>query len=138
MKKIIIFGAGQSGAVALIHLHRENVAYFCDNRRSMDGKYKYGVKIISFERMLEILDNHILLIGANDGNAVEMAAQLETTGVVDYVFYYRSVKDRILEHGIESTMEFLQEYGNRAYCKSEYFICSVRSSINLLKYSDLQ
>jgi len=98
MKKIIIFGAGQSGAVALINLHKENVAYFCDNQRSIDGKYKYGVKIISFEQMLEILDNHILLIGANDGNAVEMETQLETIGVADYVFYYRSVKDRILEH----------------------------------------
>ena len=134
MKKIIIFGAGQSGAVALINLHKENVAYFCDNQRSIDGKYKYGVKIISFERMLEILDNHILLIGANDGNAVEMATQLETIGVADYVFYYRSVNDRILEHGIESTLEFLQEYGNRAYCKSEYFRRLMLERTEQMKY----
>lgn len=70
MKKIIIFGAGQSGGVALINLRRENVAYFCDNRRSIVGTYKYGVEIIGFEQMLELLDSHIILIAANDGNAI--------------------------------------------------------------------
>lgn len=134
MKKIIIFGAGQSGAVALINLRKENVAFFCDNQSGMEGKYKYGVEIIGFEQMLGILDNYILLIAANDGNAVEIAMQLETIGIVDYTFYYRSVKDRVLAHGIEATIEFLQEYGNRAYCKSEYFRRLMLERTDQVKY----
>lgn len=134
MKKIIIFGAGQSGAVALINLRRENVAYFCDNRRSIVGTYKYGVEIIGFEQMLELLDTHIILIAANDGNAIEIAMQLETIDIVDYVFYYRSVKARVLKYGIEATMEYLQEYGNRAYCKSEYFRWLLLERTEQMKY----
>ncbi len=134
MKKIIIFGAGQSGGVALINLRRENVAYFCDNRRSIVGTYKYGVEIIGFEQMLELLDSHIILIAANDGNAIEIAMQLETIDIVDYVFYYRSVKARVLKYGIEATMEYLQEYGNRAYCKSEYFRWLLLERTEQMKY----
>lgn len=134
MKKIIIFGAGQSGAVALINLGKDNVAYFCDNCSEKNGKFKYGVEIISFERMLEIRDNYILLIAANDGNAVEIAEQLETQEIVDYVFYYGCVKDRVLKHGIKETMEFLQEYGNRAYCKSEYYRRLMIVQMDQMKY----
>lgn len=134
MKKIIIFGAGQSGAVALINLKKDNVAYFCDNQNSMNGIYKYGVEIISFDRMLKIMDSYILLIAANDGNAVEMAKQLESQEIIDYVFYYRSIKDRVIERGIEETMEFLQEYGNRAYCKAEYYRRLMMEQLDQIKY----
>ncbi len=121
MKKIIIFGGGQSGTVALSAVGEEYVEFFCDNQKSMVGKKKYGKTVISVDQMKERMDDYIILIAANDGNALEMSEQLETQGISDYVFYYRGVKDRFALYGKEETVNYLNLYENRAFCKAEFF-----------------
>lgn len=121
MRKIIIFGGGQSGTEALLVIGAEYVEYFCDNQKSAVGNEKYGKQIIDFDAMKNMVDSHTILIAANDGNAMEMSGQLENQGITDYVFYYRGIKDRILQDGGRSTVEYLESYANRAYYKAEFF-----------------
>ncbi len=121
MKKIIIFGAGQAGAAALCFIGKDNVGFYCDNDKKKVGQYRYKKKIISVEDMLSRVDDNIILIAANDKNALDMSQQLETMGCTDYVFYYRGVKAKILEIGADETLELLQNKENRFYFKSEFF-----------------
>lgn len=121
MKKLIIFGGGQAGAEALLLMGKNNVAFFCDNQITLVGQTRYGKKIIDFEDMIERIDQNIIIIAANDGNAVEMAEQLESREISDFVFYYGCVKNRVLKKGNMEILEYLNEYANRAYCKSEFY-----------------
>lgn len=117
-KKIIIFGGGQTGAEALCMIGKENVAFFCDNDKSMAGKNKYDVTIIDYQYMLEISKDYIIVIAANTENALEISNQLESQGVRDYVFYYDEVKNRFLELGRSNAVVFFQKLENRLYCKA--------------------
>lgn len=121
MKKLIIFGGGEAGAEALLIMGKDNVDFFCDNQITLVGRMKYGKKIISFEDMVKRLDQNIIIIAANDRNAVEMAEQLESQDIFDYIFYYGCAKSRALTNSSEETLEYLNVYANRAYIKTEFY-----------------
>lgn len=121
MKKIRIFGAGEAGAVALHVMGLENVDAFCDNNASLHGKSRFGKRIISPQNLIEQRHDYIILIAANDKNAIEISHQLESKGCTDYVFYYDVVRERVIQYGQEDTLCYLQAKENRFWCKSEYF-----------------
>lgn len=84
MKKIILFGSGAFGLKALEYFGEENIYAFCDNRCKEAG-YKYNVKYIPFNRLLEIFKEYILVISMNRNNAHEVSTQLIGNGIDDFV-----------------------------------------------------
>ena len=134
MKKVILCGAGQSGAAALCFFGKENVAYFCDNSIEIIGKTKYGVKIIDFDELFKVKDSYIIVISANDRNSIVISKQLESYGITDYMFYYRCIKSKITEIGVEATLESLQSEEMRTYCKAEFFKSLVYEQNKQMEY----
>ncbi len=64
-KKIIIFGAGNFGKLALEYYGSEDVELFVDNNTEKAGKEYCGKSIISFEGFLEIADKYRIVIAVN-------------------------------------------------------------------------
>jgi hypothetical protein len=61
-KKIIIFGAGHYGKLALEHYGEKSVKFFCDNNPEKIGKTYCRKKIISFEQLKEIHSDYQIVI----------------------------------------------------------------------------
>ena len=83
-KKIVIFGAGKFGRLAL-NRNREQVAYFIDNNRELHGKEIDGFVIRPVEEFLAEKDNYTVLIACKSQK--EIKKQLEQSGVTDYEYY---------------------------------------------------
>ena len=47
MKKLILFGTGKYGMEALNFFGRENISYFADNNKGLQGREIDGIRIIS-------------------------------------------------------------------------------------------
>ena len=122
MKKMtVIFGSGQAGAEALYFIGQKNVLYFCDNRKELQDNEKYGIPIIGFEKLLHLKEDYILLIAANVVNAMQIAEQLESRGISDYLFFYDEVKNMLLQVGAEETLNYYAEERHRLHCKANFF-----------------
>ena len=80
-KKIIIFGAGTWGKLALEYYGADTVDFFCDNNPERIGQEYCGKKIISFDRLKEIHADY---------------------KIVTAVQNYHSITNRLWENGIEN------------------------------------
>ncbi len=120
-KKILLFGGGKAGAEALYYIGKENIAFFGDNQKKLAGQKKYEVEILSYQQVLKVCGDYILVIAANQENALEISNQLETQGITDYVFFYGALKNKFIKEGKNKAMLFFQEIANRLECKAEYF-----------------
>lgn len=134
MKKIILFGAGEAGAVALNVVGTSNVEAFCDNDISLHGKTRLGIKIIDPYKLVDMRCKYIIMITANNENAVGISQQLESMGCSDYVFYYNAVREHVLRYGVDATIKYLQSIENRYWCKSEFFRKQLLERNNQVNY----
>lgn len=79
----IIFGSGRMGQFLLAQLlYRgyNRIAAYCDNKKSVQGKSRYGVEIISPEQAVKRFPQNKYII-ANKYHASEMKGQLEGMGI---------------------------------------------------------
>lgn len=84
-KRYIIFGTGNNGKEVYSHLKREEVAFFCDNNIEKVGQKIDGIEIISFEKLLEIYHQYVLILAI--GNKFDLRRQFEKNGITDYIEY---------------------------------------------------
>lgn len=105
-KSIVIFGAGAIGKRVCNELlaHKINVYYFCDNDKMKIDQMQNGIKIISFNDLLE-------------------------KGALDYIIiiaseYQREMKEQLLNNGIINFISYNQIdfVGGEAYYDEEYFL----------------
>lgn len=87
-KKIVIFGAGRFGRLAL-NKNRERVAYFIDNNSELHGKEVDGFLIKSVEEFISEKGQYIVLIACKSQETIKN--QLEQLGITDYECYLETV-----------------------------------------------
>lgn len=85
MKKYILFGAGDFGALALKYFGEENIAYFVDNNKAKIGQLYHGKEILSFERYCSIVQDYETIIASS--YVKEISHQLRTHGIQQYLCY---------------------------------------------------
>ena len=85
MKKYIVFGTGKYSIDLLKHIDRGDIAYFCDNNRKKVGQVINGIKIISFEELVKIHDEYIIIVAIERKLDVEW--QFKKAGIKNYIFY---------------------------------------------------
>ena len=138
-KKLILFGAGNMGKKALKQYGKENVAFFCDNNPTKIGTTYEGVEIVSFDEMLNRYSNdYFIMITPTEKKY--LLGQLESAGIIDYLFYEKSEQDRIeiVSCGAEWRWDdVLDEYSqrceeldlladSRVFCE---YICEIKQLI---------
>ena len=84
MKKII-FGCGKMGIKALAQYGKENVAFFCDNAKEKWGTNINGIKVISFDELVEIHSMYEILV--TPINNFTIVAQLDSCNIKNYSIY---------------------------------------------------
>lgn len=84
--RLILYGAGRNGRLALDRYGQECVAFFCDNDPKKAGSRIEGVAVISFEEMLKMHDDGyvIMITPAVRSYLIE---QLEQAGIYDYLIF---------------------------------------------------
>lgn len=86
-EKIVIFGAGMFGHMAMNH-YGSKVEYFIDNDTSIQGKIINGLVVRSVADFLPEKDKYTVVVAGNAAKV--MAKQLEKEGVTDYILYTNS------------------------------------------------
>ena len=84
-KKIILFGAGNFGKMALKYYGEDQVAYFADNSSVKINTDICGIKCISFAEMISLKDEYQIIVASSYLH--QMGKQLEEAGVIDYLYY---------------------------------------------------
>lgn len=84
--KFIIFGAGEYGKRAALLLG-ERAYCFADNDREKVGQKKCGMRIISFEELSNLSDEHCVLIAVDIWKTGSMVDQLLAHGITNYCTY---------------------------------------------------
>lgn len=84
MKRIVIFGAGKFGKMALKE-YGNRVAYFVDNNMDLTGKEIEGIPIINFKMLYEIKDGYEIIIATKYYETV--VHQLESAGIQRFRIY---------------------------------------------------
>lgn len=85
MKKIILFGSGRNGRLALKHVGIDKVAFFCDNNKKKIGTFVGNKEVISFDKMLDIYNTNDYCIMITPGDRSVIRAELELSGIEDYI-----------------------------------------------------
>jgi len=87
--QIILFGAGTIGGEALLYFGVKNVFCFCDNRIKEEEEELYEKRVISFQKLVEIHKEYVIVIsaGKNNNYNIEMGRQLEEAGIEEYLDY---------------------------------------------------
>lgn len=84
--KLILFGAGRNGILALKKYGIENVAYFCDNLKEKQGTTIKGIKVLSFDEMMNLYkDGYTIMITPTFHTY--LIGELESEGVDDYLIF---------------------------------------------------
>ena len=86
-QKLILFGAGRNGLLALKKYGKENVAYFCDNDSQKQRTKVEGIPVIAFDEMLKLYKDGYLIVVTPAQNAY-LISQLELVGIYDYLVFY--------------------------------------------------
>lgn len=81
-KYMIVFGAGFAGRelVEALEVFGIHISYICDSNASLHGSIRYGKEIISIERLNELKEEMVIVLGTNL-YANEMYRQLEKMGI---------------------------------------------------------
>ena len=82
--KIILFGAGRCGRLAL-NQYGDKVEFFVDNNKEIQGKYIHGIKVISFEQLLSIYKDYEIVISTKYEKKI--ISLLEEHGITNYSRY---------------------------------------------------
>lgn len=107
MKKIVLFGAGGIGRVALRLYGSDIVAFFADNDKNRVGNSYYGKEIISLDTLRSIAHKYDVIITSHFHKG-QIAAQLETAGINNFSVFasYTPIETymkRLLSHEIVSS-----------------------------------
>lgn len=94
MKRFILFGAGDNGRKALNFWGDNRVECFADNNSQKVGTVYYGKRVISFEELCTICENHEIVITANCYG--EIAEQLKRAGILNYSKFMMPNTDKVL------------------------------------------
>ncbi|MDE7177467.1 MAG: LicD family protein [Lachnospiraceae bacterium] len=132
MRKIILFGAGHYGRDALSYFGVENVFCFCDNRvKGDDEKEISGKKIISFERLLEIWQEYIVVVCIKLEFCLEVCNQLEGAGVNSYVVFEALRNDK---RPANEWLEQLQDREERTRLQKQSYLFMLNKLMAQFKY----
>ena len=109
MKKLILFGTGKYGMEALNFFGRENILYFVDNNKNIQGKQIDNILVIPPEKIKDYEKDAIIVLAARDDLCVQMEYQLRKQGI-----------DRFLNY------RFIYKYLRREKCSVESFLKDTR------------
>ena len=109
MKKLILFGTGKYGMEALNFFGRENISYFADNNKNIQGKQIDNILVIPPEKVKDYEKDAIIVLAARDDLCVQMEYQLKKQGI-----------DRFLNY------RFIYKYLRREKCSVESFLKDTR------------
>lgn len=104
-KKIILFGAGQFGRMALKHFGQSSVYCFVDNNERLIGKRIYDIPVISFLQLKDIYHDYQIVISTTIKKALPIAVQLETAGITHYEIFSRITQGESTEQATEITIQ---------------------------------
>ena len=125
-KNLILFGAGKMGIEAL-QRYGKKVFSFCDNDWSKHGQYIEGVRVISFEEMVDYHhQGYQIMITPIDN--IWMRGQLEVAGITSYLIYKEVAGS--LEELYEIDLEIIAD--NKLYIECSAEIDSIKD-ISALK-----
>lgn len=107
--KLILFGAGDVGEEAFLYFGSDNIFCFCDNKILGDDiGEKFGIKIISFEKLKLLYKNYIILICVGNNYIADIREQLEAAGMEIYFEFNVLRRMKLLEMGAVKLMELFQ------------------------------
>ena len=117
--KVIIYGAGFWGEIALHHFGAGNVYCFCDTRLK-DGEETSlcGKKVISFSKLQEIWKEHVIVISAGVNFNVEIGEQLDAVGIEEHFEFPLLVQ---MMGSVESFMEQIKTQDGRDSVFKRYY-----------------
>ena len=84
--RLILFGAGRNGRMALEKYGRDRVAFFCDNNTEKVGGTLEGIPIISFDNMREMHEEGYVIMITPTFHAYQ-SEQLALAGINDYLIF---------------------------------------------------
>lgn len=122
--KLILFGAGYCGKEALFYFGRENVFCFCDNKVVENSEEElYGKKIISFQKLLEINKDYLIVIcvRGNNGYHREIENQLDRAGIeyLSFITLQQMLTEKKI--AVETFVEQIQSRIGYEWIYKEYF-----------------
>lgn len=130
--KLIIFGAGFWGEAAFADFGEKNVYCFCDNRMKGEEEGELcGKKVISFESLMKIQKDYVIVVSAGTNYNAEIGRQLTCAGIEDYFEY--TVLPGIVGN-LGSFMEQLQSEGGRDRVFKKYYKALADRTKNQLAY----
>lgn len=139
MKKLILFGAGHLGREALHNLGLDNVYCFCDNKYY--GGDIEGKSIISYNELLRIYSEYIIVITLNSVNTQMVITQLESDNISDYVPYLGIKGAKSIMWDYDKPLSYFNKLENRYKAKADYYkglYCYEKQKLNYLKeHSDI-
>lgn len=97
--KLMIFGAGAYGKLALEQINAGEVDYFIDNSEKLQGTLYCGKKVISPAAAAKLKDSYHIIVASC--YAVSMIKQLKMLGIVDYSVFTKPT------HGYYETKELI-------------------------------
>lgn len=116
--KVILFGAGIWGRQAFSYFKDENVYGFCDNNvQAGQEKFVCGKRVISFQELLEIYKEYVVVISTGTDFIEEISNQLDAAGIEDYFIYYVLMRNDI---GAGELIRSLNEDGCERTFKKYY------------------
>lgn len=119
--KVILFGAGRWGREALSYFGEENVYGFCDNSvQEGSEKTVCGKQVISFQKLLEIHKEYVIVVSTGTDFIEEISGQLDEAGIEDYFIYYVLLRNEIKA---EKLIKGINENGRDQTFKKYYKIC---------------
>lgn len=121
MKKIIIFGSGAYGLEMISYFGKANIMAVCDNACQSET-LKYEIRYIPFKKMIDELQDNILIIAMNHNHTRSVIDQLYAYGIKDFV----TMSDQFIEKQKmlkpDSFIEFLNDDNQRlALERDQYY-----------------
>lgn len=135
MKKIVLFGSGAYGLKALNYFGVDKVFAFCDNFCEENGE-KNGIRYITYENLLEINENYIVIVSMNVSNSHAVSKQLLKDGIKDFLLMTEDMIQEMEEYDAESYFGMIQNDAQRFQRERNQFITlanNVESQFALLK-----
>lgn len=127
MKRIILFGTGRYGLEALDFFGKENVMFFADNNRNIQGKTVNGIGVISPNSIYQYSDDAIIVLAAREEIAVQMKYQLFEMGIEQCIPYY-FIK-RYISRYEKNLQQFLAECSTDAGMYRYMYLCEVEQRL---------
>lgn len=86
-KPVILFGAGEVGALVMDNFEEDKVFCFADNSADKVGKIYKGRKVISLEELMEIHDQYNVLVTTLYKSSLEIQKDLNKLCIKSYILY---------------------------------------------------